>query len=195
MYYNKLIDRMSFGLSRTLWLVQAGIFLNMLGYGAVLPFEIIYLHDGRGFSVGTAGLAVGLITGMAVVAAPLAGPLIDRYGARAIAVGAGVALAGGYAGLAVAHTPAQAFAAAALAGAGNGALNPSQSTLLAALAPADRRHRAAAVSRVTANAGIGIGGALGGLVAATGLSGFVALFLAKRCQLPGVRLRAGCRGA
>ena len=178
MYYNKLADRMSFGLSRTLWLVQAGIFLNMLGYGAVLPFEIIYLHDGRGFSVGTAGLAVGLITGMAVVAAPLAGPLIDRYGARAIAVGAGVALAGGYAGLAVAHTPAQAFAAAALAGAGNGALNPSQSTLLAALAPADRRHRAAAVSRVTGNAGIGIGGALGGLVAATGLSGFVALFLA-----------------
>jgi MFS family permease len=169
---------MSFGLSRTLWLVQAGIFLNMLGYGAVLPFEIIYLHDGRGFSVGTAGLAVGLITGMAVVAAPLAGPLIDRYGARAIAVGAGVALAGGYAGLALARTPAQAFAAAALAGAGNGALNPSQSALLAALAPADRRHRAAAVSRVAGNAGIGIGGALGGLVAATGLTGFVALFLA-----------------
>jgi len=178
MYYNKLADRMSFGLSRTLWLVQAGIFLNMLGYGAVLPFEIIYLHDGRGFSVGTAGLAVGLITGMAVVAAPLAGPLIDRYGARAIAVGAGVALAGGYAGLALARTPAQAFAAAALAGAGNGALNPSQSALLAALAPADRRHRAAAVSRVAGNAGIGIGGALGGLVAATGLTGFVALFLA-----------------
>ena len=178
MYYNKLTDRMSFGLSRTLWLVQAGIFLNMLGYGAVLPFEIIYLHDGRGFSVGTAGLAVGLITGMAVVAAPLAGPLIDRYGARAIAVWAGVALAGGYAGLALAHTPAQAVAAAALAGAGNGALNPSQSALLAALAPADRRHRATAVSRVTGNAGIGIGGALGGLVAATGLTGFVALFLA-----------------
>src|SRR5215475_8465647 len=177
MYYNKFADRMSFGLSRTLWLVQAGIFLNMLGYGAVLPFEIIYLHDGRGFSVGTAGLAVGLITGMAVVAAPLAGPLIDRYGARAIAVGAGVALAGGYAGLAVARTPAQAFAAAALAGAGNGALNPSQSTLLATLAPADLRHRATAVSRVATNAGFGVGGALGGLVAAYGLNGFVCLFL------------------
>jgi hypothetical protein len=32
--------------------VQAGIFLNALGWGAVLPFEIIYLHDGRGFSLG-----------------------------------------------------------------------------------------------------------------------------------------------
>ena len=178
MYYNKLADRMGLGLSRTLWLVQAGIFLNMLGYGAVLPFEIIYLHAGRGFSVATAGLTVGLITGVAVLAAPVSGPLIDRYGARAIAVAAGVALAAGYAGLAGARTPAQAFTAAALAGAGNGALNPSQSALLAAMTPADRRHRAAAVSRVAANAGIGVGGALGGLVAATGLAGFVALFLA-----------------
>src|SRR5215831_13773317 len=57
-------------------------------------------------------------------------------------------------------------------------MSPSQSALLAALAPADRRHRATAVSRVTANAGMGIGGALGGLVAATGLTGFVTLFLA-----------------
>ena len=28
--------RLGFGLSRELWLVEAGIFLNMLGYGAVL---------------------------------------------------------------------------------------------------------------------------------------------------------------
>jgi MFS family permease len=132
--------RLSLGLSRELWLVQAGIFLNMLGYGAVLPFEIIYLHNGRGFSVGVAGLVLGAVTGVAVVAAPMAGPLIDRHGARVVAVGAGIALA--------------------------------------TLSPPDRRHRATAVSRVAGNAGIGIGGALGGLVAATGLTGFVALFLA-----------------
>ena len=45
-------------------------------------------------------LVIALITGVAVVIAPLAGPLIDRFGARATAVGAGVALAAGYAGLA-----------------------------------------------------------------------------------------------
>ena len=168
---------LSFGLSRDLWLVEAGIFLTMLGYGAVLPFEIIYLHDGRGFSLAVAGLVVGLLTGTAVVMAPLAGPLIDRYGPRSTAVGGGVALAAGYAGLAFARWPAQAYAAAALAGAGNGALNPSQSTLLAALAPPDRRHHATAVSRVVTNAGIGAGGAVGGVAAAYGLSGFVLLFL------------------
>ncbi len=158
---------LGFGLSRQLWLVEIGIFLNMVGYGAVLPFEIIYLHDGRGFSLSVAGLVVGAITGVAVVSAPFAGPVIDRCGARITTIGGGIALGAGYVGLAFAHSPAQALAAAALAGAGNGALNPSQTALLVALTPADRRHRATAVSRVAGNAGIGIGGALGGLVAAS----------------------------
>jgi MFS family permease len=174
----RVADHFGFGLSRELWLIVLGIFLNYLGYGAVLPFEVIYLHDGRGFSLGAAGLVVGLITAVAVVISPLAGPLIDRFGARATATGAGVALAAGYAGLALADTPALAFVTAALAGIGNGALNPSQSTLLAALAPPDLRHRVTAVSRVASNAGIGLGGALGGLVAGYGLTGFILLFLA-----------------
>jgi len=37
LYYNKL----GYGLSRELWLVQIGIFLNTFGWGAVLPFEVI----------------------------------------------------------------------------------------------------------------------------------------------------------
>ena len=159
-------------------MVQVGIFLNHLGWGAVLPFEIIYLHEARDFSLGVPGLVVGTVTGLAVVAAPVAGTLIDRVGARATAVGAGLALAVGYGALAFAQTPAHAFIAAAAAGAGNGALIPSQSALLASLASRDLRHRATAVSRVAANLGFGLGGALGGLVAAYGLNGFVVLFLA-----------------
>jgi len=171
------LGRLGLGLSRELWLVQIGIFLNALGWGSVLPFEVIYLHDGRGFSLGTAGLIVGTLTGVAVISAPCAGALIDRVGARGAAVGAGIALAAGYAGLAFAHTEPVAFAAAALGGAGNGALLPAQSTLIAALAAPEIRHRASAVSRVCTNAGFGLGGALGGLVAGFGLSGFVGLFL------------------
>ena len=170
-------SRLGLGLSRELWLVQIGIFLNALGWGAVLPFEVIYLHDGRRFSLGAAGLIVGTVTGVAVAVAPLTGPAIDRFGARAAAAGAGLALGTGYAGLAFAHTEGLAFAAAAVAGAGNGALLPAQSTLLAALAPPELRHRATAVSRVCTNAGFGFGGGLGGLVAAYGLSGLMALFV------------------
>src|SRR5260370_22677862 len=74
--------RISFGLSRELWLIEAGGFLNMLGYGGVLPFEIIYLHNGRGFSLGVAGLVVSTITGIAVVASPAAGPVCGRPSPR-----------------------------------------------------------------------------------------------------------------
>src|SRR5919109_4769412 len=110
----KIVDRLGFGLSRELWLVVLGIFLNYLGYGAVLPFEVIYLHDGRGFNLGVAGLVVGLLSGVAVLISPLTGPLIDRFGARATGTVAGIALAAGYAGLGFAHSPLQAFVAAAL---------------------------------------------------------------------------------
>jgi MFS family permease len=165
-------------LSRELWIVQAGIFLNMLGYGAVLPFEMIYLTDGRGFSTGTAGVVVGALSGVAVVSAPCAGPLIDRCGARTMTVLGGVALALGYGGLALATRPAPALAAAAVAGLGNGVLNPSQSALIAALTPSETRHRAVAISRVATNAGIGLGGSLGGLTAAHGLDGLVTAFSA-----------------
>lgn len=142
-----------------------------------MPFEVIYLHDSRGFSLRLAGLVVGTLTGVAVAAAPAAGPFIDRFGARVVAAWAGAALAAGYFGLAFAGSPIVAFAAAAVGGAGNGALVPAQSTLLAALAPSELRHRATAVSRVSTNAGFGLGGALGGVVAGYGANGLVALFV------------------
>lgn len=167
-----------FGLPRELWIVELGIFLNYVGWGSVLPFEVIYLHDGRGFGLGTAGLIVGVVTGLAVVAAPIAGIAIDRVGARGTAVAAGVLLAAGYAGLAFVQRPWQGFAAAVAAGLGNGALLPSQSALVTTLVTRELRPRATAVSRVAANLGAGLGAALGGLVAANGLNALVALFLA-----------------
>ena len=118
--------RLSFGLSRQLWIVEAGVFLNMLGYGAVFPFEIIYLHEARDFGLGVAGLVVGLVSGVAIVVAPVAGTAIDRVGSRTTAVVSGLALAVGYGSLAFTTTPTMAVAAAALAGVGNGGLQPSQ---------------------------------------------------------------------
>jgi MFS family permease len=165
------------GLPAELWVIQIGIFLNMLGWGAVLSFEVIYLHEWRGFSLGTAGLVVGTVTAVAVAAAPAAGPIIDRFGARLVASGAAVALALGYGGLAFVQEPWQGFLAAAAAGVGNGAFYPSQSALFASLATRELRPRITAVSRVAANVGFGLGGGLGGLIAAHGLNGFVLLFL------------------
>ena len=46
------------GLSRPVLILQAGNAVNYLGYGLVLPFEIIYLHQVRGLSTSTAGLVL-----------------------------------------------------------------------------------------------------------------------------------------
>jgi hypothetical protein len=55
----------------------------------------------------------------------------------------------GYAGLATVNTPAQAFVAAGIAEVGNGALLPSQSTLIASLTASELRHRALPVAVAT----------------------------------------------
>ena len=57
--------------------------------------------------------------------------------------------------------------AAIVAGVGNAGFWPSQSTLLAGLAPQARRHGGFALQRVTRNLGIGLGGLVGGLIATT----------------------------
>src|SRR5204863_243682 len=57
-----------------------------------------------------------------------------------------------------------AFALNLLLGTGSGAFWPSQSSLVSGLMPADRRHEAFAVQRVTMNLGVALGGVVGGLM-------------------------------
>ena len=66
----------------------------------------------------------------------------------------------------------------AIEGAGAAAFWPSQSTLIARLTPAARRHAAFAQQRLTMNLGLGLGGITGGLLAHVRSPGtFTALFL------------------
>ena len=54
-------------LPRVILLLQAGNVFNWSGYGLILPFEIIYLHQFRGFSTATAGLVLGAILGLSLI--------------------------------------------------------------------------------------------------------------------------------
>jgi MFS family permease len=152
-------------LPRQVWLLQAGGVVNSFGNGVVLPFLVIYLHDVRGFGLGTAGLAIGVASAAQLAAGIGAGPIIDRFGPRpTLAVGL-ILQAVGFGLLPLVRHPWHAFVLLAIEGAGSSGFWPSQSTLVARLTPGARRHAAFAQQRLTMNLGIGLGGLAGGLIA------------------------------
>src|SRR5689334_16767607 len=166
------------GLPRPVLILQAGNALNYFGYGLVLPFEIIYLHQIRGFSTATAGLVLAATMGTSAIVTPPTGALLDRYSAKALVVAGSLASALGYAGFAFVDRPWQAFACSIVSGAGLGAAGPANRTLVVRLVTPEQRAAAFALNRVAGNFGIGACATAAGfiLAAAQQLSTFQLLY-------------------
>src|SRR5204863_659204 len=81
---SRLIASWRTGLPRPVLILQAGNALNYFGYGLILPFEIIYLHQIRGFSTSISGTVHAASLLPAAVATPPTRALLDRYFAKAI---------------------------------------------------------------------------------------------------------------
>ena len=166
------------GLSRPVLILQAGNALNFFGYGLILPFEIIYLHQIRGFSTSTAGLVLAATQATAAIAIPPTGALLDRYSAKGIVVAGSLLSAVGYAGLAYVDQPWQAFACAIVSGAGIGAAGTANRTLTITLVRPEQRAASVALFRVAGNFGLGSGATLAGFIVASAqrLSSFQVLY-------------------
>ena len=165
-------------LPRSVWILNTGGLLNAVGTGMAYPFVVIYLHNVRGIGLGTAGLVIAAtgFTGLAV--GPIMGRAVDRFGPRATLAAALVVSATGYALFPLVRDSWSAFLVAGLVGIGSAGFWPSQSTLLAALAPPAHRHAAYGVQRGMFNLGLGLGGMTGGLIASTASPDtFTVLFL------------------
>src|SRR3954465_3139209 len=176
---SQLIARWRTGLSRPVLILQAGNALHYFGYGLVLPFEIIYLHQIRGFSTATAGLVLAATMGSSAIVTPPTGALVDRYSAKAIVVAGSVASALGYPGFAFVDRPWQGFACSIVGGAGLGAAGTANRTLMVRLIRPDQRVAAFALNRVAGNFGLGLGATVGGFIVATAqqLGSFQILYL------------------
>ncbi len=165
-------------LPRDVWILQAGGLANMFGNGVVGPFLIIYLHNVRGISLGIAGLVVASNAAAGLVSAFVGGALSDRIGPRAVLTGALVVMTVAFALFPLIRSPWEAFALNMLAGAGSGSFWPSQSALLTALTPRERRHAAFAQQRMTMNIGLALGGLVAGSIVRTDQPGtFTFVFL------------------
>jgi MFS family permease len=167
------------GLPRPVLILQAGNALNYFGYGLVLPFEIIYLHQIRGFSTSTAGLVLATVMATAAIVTPPTGALLDRYSAKAIVVAGSLASTLGYAGFAFVDRPWQAFACSIAGGVGFGVAGTANRTLVVRLVAPEQRAAAFALNRVAGNFGIGAGATVAGFIvaAAQQLSSFQILYL------------------
>jgi len=168
------------GLSGPVIVLQAGDAVNYFGTGLVLPFEIIYLHQARGFPTATAGLVLAAIMGTAAVVTPPSGALLDRFRAKPILITGNLASALGYAGFAFVDRPWQAFVCSAVGGAGFGVANTASEVLSLTLVSAEQRASSIALSRVAGNFGIGSGATIAGFIVASAhedLRAFQALYL------------------
>lgn len=145
-------------------LLISSVAVESFGRGLILPFGIVYLHEVRGFALEVTGSLLGLPALVALFVVWPAGTLIDRLGPRVVIILAALAQMAGNITLAVATTPAVAAAGLALTGAAYGCVWPAVNAMIAALIPAGIRQRYYGINFSLVNLGIGVGGAVSGLL-------------------------------
>jgi MFS family permease len=136
------------GLSGPVIVLQAGTAVNYFGTGLILPFEIIYLHEVRGFPTSTAGLVLAAVMGTAAVVTLPSGALLDRFRAKPILITGNLVSALGYAGLAFVDRPWQGFVCSAVGGAGFGVAGTANQVLSLTLVTPEQRAASIALRRI-----------------------------------------------
>ena len=71
------------GLPKQMWLLAAAVFVNRAGM-MVLPFLVLYVNKTLGFSPKEAGLVLTFYGISALITAPIADKLSDRFGPMCI---------------------------------------------------------------------------------------------------------------
>ena len=167
------------GLSGPVIVLQAGNALNYFGTGLILPFEIIYLHEVRGFPTATAGLVLASVMATAAVVTLPSGALLDRFRAKPILIAGNLVCALGYGGLAFIDRPWQGFLCSVVGGAGFGVARSANQVLSLTLVTPEERAASTALFRVAGNFGLGAGATVAGFVVASAdhLHTFQALYL------------------
>lgn len=169
------------------------VVVEFVGTGLVLPFQVVYLHEVRGFPLGDVGLLLGLspLLGLAVVGP--GGLAIDRVGPRRIVLAILTLMISSNTVLAFSETRWQAAVALVLQGVGFGLSWPAFQSMIAWVVPVDLRQRYFGVNFTLLNLGIGIGGVVGGLlVDVDRVVTFQAIYLADAASyLPALTLLLG----
>jgi MFS family permease len=144
-------------------MVNAAV-IDSIGSGLILAFILVYFAKTTDLSLPAIGGALTLARFLAVPTAMMVGPLIDRWGARVVALLGNVISAIGYAGFLLADDLWQIVVVAFLTQMGGAAYWTSSSGLVVLASTPERRPRWFALLHMLRNSGLGLGGALGALL-------------------------------
>ncbi|UOQ87660.1 MFS transporter [Agromyces endophyticus] len=138
--------------------------IGSLGWGAVLPYQYAYAADTRGWGALVAAGASSLFSIGALVAAPLAGRLADRFDPVKVAVIAQLIGAAGVASLMFVDVPALFLAGMLVFGLGLSAAVPAKQVLALQWSSGDDRRKVFAYKFTGESLGMAAGAFLAGLV-------------------------------
>jgi MFS family permease len=159
------------------WRLLGGVLLFEVGTGMTLPLVIVYLHQARGLSLASAGLALAAMGLAGLVGTAAAGVTADRLGAGWTALAGLLVAAVGTAGFLAVHGVWSAALAGALQGGGFAVTWVGVFPLLIRAVEPSRRGDVLGTNYAVTNLGLGIGSTLAGVVLAVSPGAFQPLFV------------------
>jgi len=153
------------GLSRSTWLLSIVMLVNRSGT-MVIPFMTIYLtQPSMGYSIGQAGIVMGIFGLGAICGGWLGGRLTDKIGFHRVQL---VTLSGGgllFMVLGQMKSYPLICGCTFLLSLVNDAFRPANSTAIATYSKEENRTRSYSLNRLAINLGWALGGAIGGVLA------------------------------
>jgi predicted MFS family arabinose efflux permease len=153
------------GLSRSTWLLSIVMLVNRSGT-MVIPFMTIYLtQPSMGYSIGQAGIVMGIFGLGAICGGWLGGRLTDKIGFHRVQL---VTLSGGgilFMVLGQMKSYPLICGCTFLLSLVNDAFRPANSTAIATYSKEENRTRSYSLNRLAINLGWALGGAIGGILA------------------------------
>lgn len=151
-------------ISKPFVIVTAAAAAFFVYVGVLVPIVPPFISDELGAGELGVGLSLAVFALTSITARPLIGRLVERFGRRALMVSG--ALIAGVAGFlcAMAHTLWLLLVLRGIAGVGEAALFVAAATMIADLAPPERRAEAASYFSVAVFGGLGVGPIIGDAV-------------------------------
>ncbi len=147
-----------------LGLIFLTIFIDMVGFGIVLPILPLSVEEGRfGASPLAMGLLMGIYSLLQLVFAPVFGKISDRVGRKPVLVVSILGTAAGFAILGAAQTLAMLFLGRIIDGISGGNIATAQACI-ADVTPPDQRSKSMALIGAAFGLGFVFGPAMGGVL-------------------------------